>query len=60
MMMAFCLDRADLGGGKMQMTIAGSANLSDETESPQPMVMAATMLRIPGFYVDQPDTEEID
>lgn len=49
MLMAFCLERIDKGDGKMQMVIAGDTNLVAELEPPQPMVFAASMLRIPGF-----------
>lgn len=49
MMMAFCLDKEDIGGGRMQMTIAGSSNLGYEIEPPEPMLFAADLLRIPGF-----------
>jgi hypothetical protein len=54
MAMAFCLDHTDLGDGKRQMTIAGEANLSGEIDPPQPMVLAASMLQIPGFKVSYP------
>lgn len=48
-MMAFCLERIDKGDGKMQMVVAGNANLGLELDPPDPMVFAASMLRIPGF-----------
>lgn len=49
MVMAFCLDLIEKDNGKMQMTIAGTSNLSDEKTSPDPMLLAASILQIPGF-----------
>jgi hypothetical protein len=56
MVMAFCLDRKDIGHGKRQMTVAGSAYLEVSEEPPQPMILAATMLRVPGFSMIPFDT----
>jgi hypothetical protein len=61
MLMAFCLEKIDKGEGKMQMVVAGDTNLSLDLEPPQPMVFAASMLRIPGFepgYQHDPGIED--
>lgn len=49
MVMAFCLDLIEKDNGKMQMTIAGTSNLKDGKVSPDPMLLAADILQIPGF-----------
>lgn len=49
MLMAFCLDKEEIGEGRMQMTVAGSTNLGYEIDPPEPMTFAANLLRIPGF-----------
>ncbi len=49
MLMAFCLERMEKGEGIMQMSVAGATNLGQELEPPQPMLFAASMLRIPDF-----------
>lgn len=59
MLMAFCLDRKDVGKGKKEMTVAGSAHLEPKELPPQPMVLAATMLRVPGFDLMCFDTEQV-
>jgi hypothetical protein len=33
------------------MILTGSTNLHEQLKAPQPMLMAATMLRIPGFAI---------
>lgn len=50
MMMAFCLDSNDLGDGRMQMTVAGRTHLNWADSPPEPMLLAASMLRIPDFH----------
>lgn len=49
MMMAFCLDANDLGDGRMEMTVAGTTHLNRNDSPPEPMLLAASLLRIPGF-----------
>ena len=56
MLMAFCLDRKDVGDGKNEMVVAGNVHLEPHERPPQPMVLAATMLRIPGFDLMSFDT----
>ena len=60
MMMAFCLDNTDLCDGRMQMTVAGTTHLNRDDSPPEPMVIAASMLRIPGFSEMDFDLEEVD
>jgi hypothetical protein len=60
MMMAFCLNNKDLGDGRMQMTVAGTTHLNGDDSPPEPMVIAASMLRIPGFSEIDFDLEEVD
>ncbi len=59
MVMAFCLDRQDAGLGKRQMTVAGITHLERDEEPPQPMVLAATIMRVPGFNVGLIDAGEV-
>lgn len=60
MMMAFCLDQSQNKNGTMQMTITGSSNLEKKLEAPQPMILAATMLRIPGFdFMQRINSEQV-
>lgn len=49
MLMSFCLNHCSHQDGKLEMTIAGSFNLASYLEPPKAMLLAATMLRIPGF-----------
>lgn len=52
MLMAFCLDYRELPDDKREMVLAGASCLSkSDSIVPQPMILAATMLRIPGFEV---------
>jgi len=62
MMMAFCLDSTDLGDGRMQMTVAGTTHLNRVESPPEPMLLAASLLRIPGFRQVDVDFEmdEVD
>lgn len=62
MMMAFCLDSEDLGDGRMQMTVAGTTHLNRKDYPPEPMLIAASLLRIPGFrHIDiDPDFDEVE
>lgn len=48
MVLAFCLEHELRDDGKYQMTLAGSVNL-DGIDSPQAMLIAASILRVPGF-----------
>lgn len=57
MMMAFCLDSNDLGDGRKQMTVAGTTHLNRADSPPEPMLLAASLLRIPGFRVIDMDFE---
>lgn len=54
MLMAFCLDQETKENGKLEMTLAGSHNLERAIMPPQPMLLAATILRVPGFGINQP------
>lgn len=54
MLMAFCLDQAEAANGKLEMTLAGSHNLERGLQPPQPMLLAATILRVPGFGISVP------
>lgn len=58
MLMAFCLDHCALSDGRLEMTIAGSFNLDRDLEPPKAMLLAATILRVPGFEVNL--TEEVN
>jgi hypothetical protein len=55
MLMAFCLDHCALPDGRLEMTIAGSFNLDRDLEPPKAMLLAATILRVPGFEVNLPE-----
>lgn len=50
-LVAICLDSQRLEKGNMEMTMAGFVHLEPHMEVPQPMMLAATILRIPGFDV---------
>jgi hypothetical protein len=52
MVMAFCLEHEHRLDGKVEMTLAGSVNLEPDLAPPQPMLIAACILKIPGFDVD--------
>lgn len=54
MLMAFCLDQGKKENGKLEMTLAGSHNLESSVQPPQPMLIAATILRVPGFGINHP------
>lgn len=60
MLMVFCLDYKDVPEDKKEMVLAGAAHLSkNESIVPQPMILAATMLRVPGFSTI-PEADETD
>lgn len=49
MIAAFCLEHQQRDDGKSEMAIAGCVNLKREIEPPPAMVLAAAILRVPGF-----------
>ncbi|MES2729939.1 MAG: hypothetical protein V4621_07595 [Pseudomonadota bacterium] len=59
MLVAVCLENKEVGDDKMEMTIAGSSNLDQEIMPPEPMVLAATLIRIPGFKIVPVQYEEV-
>lgn len=58
MIMAFCLQQKNKGNEQIEMMIAGNSHIVAK-KAPQPMILAATMLRIPGFDVYAQESEEV-
>lgn len=59
MLVAVCLENKEVGDDKMEMTIAGSSNLDQGIMPPEPMVLAATLMRVPGFKIVPVEYEEV-
>jgi hypothetical protein len=52
MVMAFCLENVKRENGKYEMTLAGSVNLDDQCEPPKTLLLAAGVMKVPGFDLE--------